>query len=142
MVVIVLPILLIVYGILIASLYKNKKGFILSMSLSFVLGIFLVFLITIGIGFLLYEKTNYEIEEDTTTISNGLVVARKKDVIKIKARRFLFLYSYDLYCKPWGGLAFLSYYFYSKEELIEFVQKNSFLMEFVREKDLVKLNLK
>lgn len=91
MVVIVLPILLIVYGILIASLYKNKKGFILSMSLSFVLGIFLVFLITIGIGFLLYEKTNYEIEEDKTTISNGLVVAKKRILLKLRREDF---YSY------------------------------------------------
>ena len=145
MTMIILPILIIIYGIIL-FVHTLKQEWSMSVFgkelLILGLSLILVFFISLGIGYYLYKKTNYEIKEEATTISNGIVLARKRDIYKIKARRFIFLYSFDVYCKPWQIFAFISYYFHSRNELIEFVNKNSSLKEYIREKDLIKLGIK
>ena len=143
--ILVLPIILIVEGIILI-IESLKKGFTLDLLWIelIILGISLalVFLISLGLGYYVYKKSNYEIKEEDRTVSNGIVLARKKDIYKIKARRFIFVYSFDIYCKPWPLFSFISYYFYSKSELIEFINKNSFFKEYIRRKDIMKLGIK
>ena len=145
MIVIILPILIIIHGIIL-FIHTLKQEFSMNVfgKELFILGIslILIFFILLGIGYYLYKKTNYEIKEEANTISNGIVLARKKDIYKIKARRFIFLYSFSVYCRPWQIFAFISYYFPSKSECIEFIHKNSSLKEYIREKDLIKLGIK
>ncbi len=97
MIVIILPILIIIHGIIL-FIHTLKQEFSMNVfgKELFILGIslILIFFILLGIGYYLYKKTNYEIKEEANTISNGIVLARKKDIYKIKARRFIFLYSF------------------------------------------------
>ena len=143
--VIVFPIVLIIEGIvvLIQSIAEGFQiSFLLWMLLIIAICMTIIMALASFIGYILYKKTNYEIDETSTTISHGGIIARKKDIRMIKARRFIFLYSFDMLCNPWPLFSFLSYYFYSKEELIDFINKNSFLKKYIREKDLIKLGIK
>ena len=83
MTMIILPILIIIYGIIL-FVHTLKQEFSMSVfgKELLILGISLtlVFFISLGIGYYLYKKTNYEIKEGATTISNGIVLARKRDI--------------------------------------------------------------
>lgn len=145
MTLIILPILVIINAIIIVIRYTSKDNIntLLFDLLFFGLEIIVIFGITSLVGFIIYKLDLYlfTIDKDDT-ISNSRIILRKKDIIKIKARRFLFLYSYDIYSRPWGLFSSISIYFYNKDELIDFVNKNETLLSFIDIKYLKKLGIK
>ena len=95
-------------------------------------------------GFFVFRIENPErLYEDEEFIDTKQFVKIKKGNIKyIKARRFLFLYAIDIMARPWNFISSLTVYFNSKNEIVDFIKENDFIIQYIREKDLIKLGLK
>ena len=95
-------------------------------------------------GFFVFKIENPDrLYEDEEFIDTKQFVKIKKGNIKyIKARRFIFLYAIDIMARPWNFISSLTVYFNNKKEIIDFIKENDFIIQYIREKDLIKLGLK
>ena len=121
--------------------YSNKNLFM--SIIIFFIALALVFGLGLLIGFISYLVDRTDIIQDNgNTITNGRLIINKDHIYQIKAKRFIFLYAFTIYTKPWKKLGTLTYYFNNKEELIDFIKEYDFFMKYVRENDLKKLEIK
>ena len=141
----ILPILII--GYLIATIIRSNfepitGNIILEDTLILLISIVVTFLITTILGYITYriDKTDI-IEEKDGVIVTGRLMIRKDKIIKIKAKRFIFLYEFVIYTSPYKKLSMLTYYFYDKSELINFINENKLFIEFIRKEDLANLEI-
>ncbi len=104
----------------------------------------LCFAILVIIGLWVFKVENPErlYCDDTFIDTNQFVKIRKENINCIKARRFIFLYAMDIKAKPWKYISSLTVYFYNKEEMVNFLKENSFLIEYVKKEHLDKLGIK
>ena len=147
MMITIIPATLIILPILIPILYSRGEIDVAGIfgTIGYVaLFDFACYVVLVIIGFMVFKIENPErLYCDETFIDTKQFVKIKKENIKcIKARRFLFVYAMDFMAKPWNFLSSLTVYFHDKEELINFLKENDFLIEYVRENDLKKLNMK
>ena len=136
-VVIVVPIITFLYAILMILFESN----ISNMLITYFIAISLVFIISLLAGNVLYRFGNVLIDKENCIANQRGVMLRKKDIKFISCYRFIFLYSLNIHSRPFSLFSSLSLYFNNKEELIEFIKNNGFLMEYIREKDKLKLGL-
>lgn len=101
-----------------------------------------VILMVIGIWVFKVENPEKLYCDETFIDTKQFVKIRKENIKYIKARRFVFLYAIDIMAKPWNFLSSLTIYFYDKEEMINFLKENDFLISYVKEEHLKKLNMK
>ena len=141
----VLPIEIIVYSIFLPINYANGNinitDIFINIGIMFltIFGIFLLISI-IAFGLIkLYDIDKLEYKDNK--ISNGFVYIKENNIKTIRAKRFMFIYSFSITEKMWYFLPSLTYYFYGKEELIDFLNDNSFVLKHVNKKDLMKLGL-
>ncbi len=141
----ILPIEIIVYSIFLPINYNNGN---LSISdLFFNIGIMLltifgIFIIISFMAFIMMKLNKIDkLEYKNNKISNGLVYIKEEDIKNIKARRFLFVYYISIYEKLWFFNPSITYYFHDKNELIDYLNDNSFVLKHVNKKDLIKLGL-
>ncbi|MCR5647800.1 MAG: hypothetical protein K6F81_05900 [Acholeplasmatales bacterium] len=141
----ILPIEVIVWSIFLTVNYVNGiiKGIDIwiNIGVAFLIlfGVF-IFLSFIAFGMIkLYDKNKLEYKNNK--ISNGVFFIKEDDIKSIRAKRFIFLYEFVVVEKMWYFLPSLTYYFYGKEELIAFLNDNSFVLKHVNKKDLSKLGL-
>ena len=141
----VLPIEVIVWSIFLTVNYVNGKiqgiDIVINIGHMFliVFGVF-IFLSLIAFGMIkLYDKNKLEYKNNK--ISNGVFFIKEDDIKTIRAKRFMFIYSFSITEKMWYFLPSLTYYFYGKEELIDFLNENNFVLKHVNKKDLMKLGL-
>ena len=139
--------LLIVINLIVNILTAVNEGYsdkyLITSVIIFAISLVLVFGLGLLIGFFSYLVDRSDIiEENGNTITNGRLIINKDHIYQIKAKRFIFLYAFIIYTKPWKRLGTLTYYFNNKEELINFIKDYSFFMEYVRENDLKKLEIK
>ena len=141
----VLPIEVIVWSIFLTVNYVNGKiqgiDIVINIGYMFLIlfGVF-IFLSLIAFGMIkLYDKNKLEYKENK--ISNGVFFIKEDDIKTIRAKRFMFIYSFSITEKMWYFLPSLTYYFYGKEELIDFLNENNFVLKHVNKKDLMKLGL-
>ena len=106
--------------------------------------LFILFFLISLIGTITFHVHNPErLIEKKDSINDGYFNVIKKNNIKyIKARKLLFIYNIEIKAKPWFLISSLSLYFYNKEELVNFIKENDFIIQYIREKDLEKLDLK
>ena len=140
-----LPIEVIVWSIFLTVNYVNGKikgiDIWINIGVAFLIlfGVFLL-LSLIAFGMIkLYDKNKLEYKNNK--ISNGVFFIKEDDIKTIRAKRFMFIYSFSITEKMWYFLPSLTYYFYGKEELIDFLNENSFVLKHVNKKDLIKLGL-
>ncbi|MBR6072600.1 MAG: hypothetical protein IKP77_07215 [Acholeplasmatales bacterium] len=138
----ILPIEIIVYSIFMPINYVNGNinttDIFINIGIMFltVFGIFLL-LSFIAFGLIkLYDIDKLEYKDNK--ISNGFVYIKEVNIKTIRAKRFIFIYSFTIVEKSWL-IPSMTYYFYGKEELIDFLNNNSFVLKYVNEKDLLKL---
>ena len=139
--------LLIVINLIVNILTAVNEGYsdkyLITSVIIFAISLVLVFGLGLIIGFFSYLVDRSDvIEENGNTITNGRLIINKDHIYQIKAKRFIFLYAFTIYTKPWKRLGTLTYYFNNKEELINFIKDYSFFMDYVRENDLKKLEIK
>nr|MCR5112850.1 hypothetical protein [Acholeplasmatales bacterium] len=102
----------------------------------------IAFICTLITSIFVYKLVKFSFKErDNLIISNGTNQIRAKDIVKIKARKFLFLYSFDIYSKPFSAFASMSFYFDNEKELIEFVKDKEILFDLIRDEDLKRLGI-
>jgi len=140
----ILPIEIIVYSIFLPINYLNGNinttDILINIGIMLltVFGIFLL-ISFIALGLIkLYDidKLNY----NDNKISNGFVVIKEENIKTIRAKRFIFTYSFTIVEKAWLTPS-MTYYFYGKEELIDFLNNNCFVLKYVNDKDLKKLGI-
>lgn len=143
--VIIFPILII--GYLIAIIIRlNYEAITINDLLMYLLIIFLSFgislILSMILGYITYriDKTDI-ISENDNIITTGRLMINKNHITCIKAKKFIFLYEFVIYTKPWKRLPMLTYYFYNKEELISFINENELFIEYIRKEDLIKLGI-
>jgi hypothetical protein len=141
----IIPILIIVNLIAIiinVANAKDLKDTILTSLCIFGFGIGLSFVITLIVGYVTYIIDKSDIlKNNENTITTGRLIIKKDYIIRIKAKRFLFLYSFVIYTKPWKRLSLLTYYFYNKDELINFINENNYFIQYIRKEDLIELGI-
>ena len=141
----IIPILIIVNLIAIiinVANAKDLKDTILTSLCIFGFGIGLSFVITLIVGYVTYIIDKSDIlKNNENTITTGRLIIKKDYIIRIKAKRFLFLYSFVIYTKPWKRLSLLTYYFYNKDELINFIKENNYFIKYIRKEDLIELGI-
>ena len=144
--VILIP-LLILINVIINIVTGINKGFsmnnLITSLIIFLVSVLLVFILGLIIGSITYiiDKSDI-INDNIDTISTGRIIINKTKIHKIKAKRFIFLYAFTIYVKPYLRLGMLTYYFKYKEELINFIKEHSFFIEYICENDLKKLEIK
>ena len=141
----ILPIEIIVWSIFLPINYINGNigvvDIFINIGIMFAI-LFGVFILIFLIAFGMMKLSDIDkLEYKDNKISNGFMVIKEEDIKYIKASRFLFIYYFAIFDKLWLFNSSLSYYFYDKEELKEFLTNNSFVIKHVREKDLKKLGL-
>ena len=141
----IIPILIIVNLIAIiinVANAKDLKDTILTSLCIFGFGIGLSFVITLIVGYVTYIIDKSDIlKNNENTITTGRLIIKKDYIIIIKAKRFLFLYSFVIYTKPWKRLSLLTYYFYNRDELINFIKENNYFIKYIRKEDLIELGI-
>ena len=141
----IIPILIIVNLIAIiinVASAKDLKDTILTSLCIFGFSIGLSFVITLIVGYVTYIIDKSDIlKNNENTITTGRLIIKKDYIIKIKAKRFLFLYSFVIYTKPWKRLSMLTYYFYNKDEIINFIKENNYFIQYIRKEDLIELGI-
>lgn len=140
----VLPIEIIVYSIFLPINYINGNinitDVFINIGIMF-LTVFGIFLLISFIGFGLIKLYDIDkLEYKDNKISNGFVYIKEENIKIIRAKRFIFIYSFTIVEKSWL-IPSMTYYFYGKEELIDFLNNNSFVLKHVNDKDLLKLGL-
>lgn len=143
---IIIP-LLIVINLVVNILTAVNEGYsdkyLITSIIIFAISLVLVFGLGLLIGFISYLVDRTDIIQDNgNTITNGRLIINKDHIDQIKAKRFIFLYAFTIYTKPWKKLGTLTYYFNNKEELIDFIKEYDFFMKYVRQNDLKKLEIK
>ena len=145
----ILPIEIIVYSIFLPLGYIS--GNIDVSDIFFNIGIMLIILFSLFIFISLiafgiikfYDVDILKIEGNI--ISNDSksfrICVKKEDIKYIRAKRFIFLYEFVVVEKMWWFIPSMTFYFYGKEELINFINNNNFLKKYIKEKDLSKLGL-
>ena len=136
-VVIIVPIITFVYAILMI-LFKSN---IISMLITYFIAIALVFIISFLTGYVLFRFGNVIKEKEECIATARGILLRKKDIKYVSCYRFIFVYSVNFHSRPFSIFSSLTFYFNNKEELIEFINDNNFIKEFIREKDKFKLGL-
>jgi len=141
----ILPIEIIVWSIFLPINYINGNigvvDIFINIGIMFAI-LFGVFILLSLIAFGMMKLSDIDkLEYKDNKISNGFMVIKEENIKYIKASRFLFIYYFAIHDKLWLFNSSISYYFYNKEELKEFLINNSFLLKYVREKDLKKLGL-
>ena len=142
----VLPIEIIVYSIFLPINYQNGNldikdlFFNIGLMLITVLGLFFIIAI---IAFIMQKLTDVDkLDYKDNKIMDGSFCINENNIKTILARRFLFLYQLAIVEKYWVLFPTRTYYFYDKEELIDFLSNNKFLFKYVKEKDLLKLGIR
>lgn len=106
--------------------------------------LFILFFLISLIGTITFYVHNPErlIEKEDSINDGYFNVIKKNNIKQIKARKLLFIYNIEIKAKPWFIISSLSLYFYNKEELINFIKENDFIIQYIREKDIEKLDIK
>ena len=145
----ILPIEIIVYSIFLPINYNKGnldiKGLFFNLGIMAItiIGLF-IFISLIALLIIKIYDTD-KLEYDGNIISNNSKAfkysIKKADIKYIRAKRFIFLYEFVIVDKIWWFIPSMTFYFYGKEELINFINNNKFVKDFIKEKDLLKLGL-
>ena len=141
----ILPILVIMNLIIILVRSNSEEitsDLILTSLLIILFSLIISFIITTVLGYITYriDKTDI-IQENSNIITTGRLMINKDRIIKIKAKRFIFLHEFVIFTKPYKRLSMLAYYFYDKEELINFINEHKMFLDYIRKEDLAKLGI-
>ena len=140
-----IPAILLIAVIIFIIIKKDLSMRDIFMYFAYLVGIlFILFFLISLIGTITFYVHNPErlIEKEDSINDGYFNVIKKNNIKQIKARKLLFIYNIEIKAKPWFIISSLSLYFYNKEELTNFIKENGFIIQYIREKDLEKLDLK
>ena len=128
---------------IITAIYEPLTSELILMTIMIIiLGTLLGFVVSMIMGYIIYVIDNLDyIHEEEYNITNGKTFIKRENIVNVRAKKFMFLYEFQLYSKPLKKIATWTYYFNNKEDLIEFLETNYFFIKYVCDADLANLGL-